>query len=229
MPSRSRSALLPFALASLLANPAAASPRQPVAQTHPRAQTQPRTSTHSRTPAHPRTASRPRPKVLASAAKADSLDGVPGHHFGEPRSNFPELATRGFNDPDGYVSYSLREGQQGPGWFARNADQINSTYWFYQDQFAAFSASAHQQSRQLLLDEATYLFGRSQNQRAAFGQVTFHWLGQRVAVELTDGHNTTTLGVTSKRLQTQQLADKAAKQKAEAAARAAKFKADNAP
>ena len=48
-------------------------------------------------------------------------------------------------------------------------------------------------------------------------------------VELTDGHNEATLSISSKLIQAQQVANKLAKQKAEAAARAAKFKADNTP
>ena len=208
--------LLLLALAGLAGPPVPFLPHQ--GRPQPRAR--------AKTPARPAA----RIKVPATGLKADSLDGFPGHRFGELRSNFPELEARGFADPlTGLVSYSLRDGQQGPGWFAKNADQVSSTYWFYHDQFAALVTHARNQGRTLLADEAVYLFGKGQNQGTAFGQTTYQWRGQRVLVELTDGHNETSLSISSRPIQAQQAADQQAKQKAEAAARAAKFKADNAP
>ncbi|MGI4742715.1 MAG: hypothetical protein ACRYG7_46755 [Janthinobacterium lividum] len=194
---------------------------------------------------HPTTQGRPRPKatpargkalatgkVLAPyGAKADSLDGIPGHHFGEPRSNFPELETRGFHNLDGYMSYSPRADQPAPGWFGKHADQLSCTYWFRNDQFAGFTASQHgpDGQRQLLAEEAFYLFGPGKRKSAAFGQTTTQWDGRKVLVEYVDGHNEAILALNSKPVLAQVAADKLAKQQAAAAARAASLKADNAP
>jgi hypothetical protein len=119
----------------------------------------------------------PKPKlktrVVTYGAKADSLDGIPGHHFGEPRSSFPELAQRGFADPEGYVSYSPLPGKEG-GWFGKNSEQVSATYWFYQDKFAAFTALTigTVSQRQLLADESVYLFGKGLFKGIAFGEAT---------------------------------------------------------
>ena len=221
MSTRSFSAWWPLVLPSLLTPPLSALvfPRQPAAQTRPRAQ------------AHPRAAARPRPKTLAYGAKADSLDGIPGHHFGEPRRSFPELVTRGYRDPEGYVSYALRPDQEATGWFGKNTEQVQSTYWFYQDKFAAFTAftGGPVSQRQVLADEAVYLFGKGQFKGAAFGEATTQWEGKKVLVVYLDGHNEAQLRVNSQVSLAQLAADKLARQQAEAAARAAKFKADNAP
>jgi hypothetical protein len=188
---------------------------------------------------HPATQGRPQPKAAPTrgkalatyGAKADSLNGISGHHFGEPRSNFPELATRGFPGLDGYVSYSLRPGQEATGWFGKNAEQVEPSYWFYQDQFAGFAAVmlGPDSQRQLLADEAVYLFGPGQRMGVAFGQATTRWDGKKVLVEYVDGHNEGRLVLNSKLVLAQVAAAKLARQRAEAAARAAKFKADNAP
>lgn len=188
---------------------------------------------------HPATQGRPRPKAASArgkalapyGAKADSLDGIPGHHFGEPRSNFPELEARGFHNLDGYMSYSPRADQPAPGWFGKHADQLSCTYWFRNDQFAGFTASQHgpDGQRQLLAEEALYLFGPGKRQREAFGQATTQWDGKKVLVEYVDGHNQAVLALNSKPVLAQIAADKLAKQKAAAAARAASLQADNAP
>jgi hypothetical protein len=181
---------------------------------------------------HPKPKPKPKPKtrVVAYGAKADSLDGIPGHHFGEPRSSFPELEQRGFADPGGYVSYSLLPGKEG-GWFGKNSEQVRTTYWFYQDKFAALTAltSGTVSQRQLLADESVYLFGKGLFRGVAFGEATTRWEGKKVLVVYLDGHNEARLSVTSQITQAQMVADKLAKQKAAAAARAAKFRADNAP
>jgi len=187
------------------------------------------------TQVHPAAKPKPRPRVAAKApvygAKADSLDGIPGHHFGEPRSSFPELEARGFNNLDGYVTYSLRENQpDAPGWFGKHADQVHATYWFRNDQFAEFSAviSGVDGQRTLLADEVVYLFGKGQRISDSFGQATTRWTGRKVLVEYVDGHGEGRLVVNSQAVLAQVVAEKQAKQKADAAARAASLKADNA-
>lgn len=59
--------------------------------------------------------------------RADSLNGIAGHTFGEPRSQFAELVTKGYQDADGYIYYSAKEGQE-LGWFGKNAGHVRSVY-----------------------------------------------------------------------------------------------------
>ena len=167
---------------------------------------------------------------VAYGAKADSLGGIPGHRFGEPRSNFPELETRGFNNLDDYVSYSLRDNQpEGAGWFGKHADQVRATYWFRHDQFAGFTATQHSWDNQpLLAGEVLYLFGPGKRMSEAFGQATTRWEGKQVLVEYVSGHNEGTLTISSQPVLAQVAAAKRAQQQAAAAARAASLKADNA-
>lgn len=195
----------------------------------PRSQTHPQT--HPRT--HPRTGSpaQPRPQPRNYGARADSLDGIAGHHFGEPLSNFPELEAQGYRDLDGYMYYEARPGQQ-TGWFGKNSEHVRMNYRFYQDKFASFDASAYGVDRRLLAEQTFYLFGKGQPQSAkdlASGEAAMNWEGQRVRVRLSDGHNATSLFVLSKAAAAQKAADNVAAQKREAAARAAKLRADNAP
>lgn len=187
------------------------------------------------TQTHPTTKAKPRPQVVAKTpsygAKADSLNGIPGHHFGEPRSNFPELETRGYPNLDGYVSYSLRENQpDAPGWFGKHADQVRSIYYFRNDQFAGFSAfqSGPDGQRQLLNEEVAYLFGRGRLVSTSFGQAVTRWEGRKVRAEFTDGHGEAGVALNSQAVLAQVAAEKLAKAKAAAAARAASLKADNA-
>lgn len=205
---RSLARLLPVLSLTLLLEPA-------LAQTHLAAKARPKLAT----------------KVPTTGVKSDSLDGIPGHRFGEPRGNFPELEPRGFHGLDGYLSYSLRENQpDAPGWFGKHADQVHCTYWFRNDQFAGFSAvqSGPDGQRQLLAEEVAYLFGRGRLMSTDFGQATTRWEGRKVVVEYTDGHGEARLAVNSQAVLAQVVAEKKAKQQADAAARAASLKADNA-
>jgi len=171
---------------------------------------------------------KPTSRSPAYGAKADSLRGIAGHVFGEPRSNFPELQVKGYPDIEGYTYYQPKQGQA-QGWFGKNADYVTTTYRFYQDKFAAFTALASGPNRQLLADETDYLFGKGQSKGVVFGELTVQWEGTQVRVSYTDGHNDARLNVISKPVLAQMAADKLARQQAEAAARAAKLKADNAP
>lgn len=173
---------------------------------------------------------RPRPRPHNYGARADSLNGIPGHPFGEPRSSFPELATKGYQDLDGYTYYSAKEGQE-IGWFGKNAGHVRTTYRFYQDKFASFDASAQGTDQSLLADEAMYLFGKGlpeSPKNLAYGEGALNWEGQRVRATLLVGHNECRLIIRSKLAAAQKAAAEAAQKKAEAAARAAKLKADNA-
>lgn len=173
----------------------------------------------------------PRPVPRSYGARADSLNGIPGHAFGESRSNFPELEAKGYKDMDGYMYYYAKPGQE-PGWFGKNAEHVRTVYRFYQDKFASFDASAGGTDRPLLIEEAVYLFGKGLPQSSktlAYGEAAINWEGKRVQVTLADGHNECRLVIRSKLAAAEKAAVEAAQKKVEAAARAAKLRADNAP
>nr|GEY38803.1 hypothetical protein [Tanacetum cinerariifolium] len=143
----------------------------------------------------------------------------------------PELEAKGYQDLDGYTYYDAKEGQE-TGWFGKNAGHVRTTYRFYQDKFASFDASAQGTDRPLLAEEAMYLFGKGLPEppkNLAYGEAAVNWEGQRVRAKLSDGHNECRLIIRSKLAATQKAATEAAQKKAEAAARAAKLRADNAP
>ena len=174
---------------------------------------------------------RPRPQPHNYGARADSLNGIPSHAFGEPRSSFPELETKGYQDLDGYTYYDAKEGKK-LGWFGKNTGHVRTTYRFYQDKFASFDASAQGTDRPLLAEEAVYLFGKGlpeSPKNLAYGEAAVNWEGQRVQATLSDGHNNCRLIIRSKLAAAQKAAAETAQKKAEAAARAAKLRADNAP
>lgn len=109
---------------------------------------------------------------------------------------------------------------------------MRTTYRFYQDKFASFDASARGTDRPLLAEEAVYLFGKGlpeSPKNLAYGEAAVNWEGQRVRATLSDGHNECRLIIRSKLAAAQKAATEAAQKKAEAAARAAKLRADNAP
>lgn len=132
---------------------------------------------------------------------------------------------------DGYTYYDAKEGQQ-IGWFGKNAGQVRTTYRFYQDKFASFDASARGTDRPLLAEETVYLFGKGQPEspkNLAYGEAAANWEGKRVRVTFLDGHNECRLIISSKLAAAQKATTEAAQKKAEAEARAAKLRADNAP
>jgi hypothetical protein len=173
----------------------------------------------------------PRPQSQQYGARADSLNGIPAHAFGELRSNFPELEAKGYQDLDGYTYYSPKEGQQ-PGWFGKNAEHVRTVYRFYQDKFASFDAVAQGTDRPLLAEEAAYLLGKglpASPKDLAYGEAAVNWEGQRVRATLINGHNECRLIIRSKLAAAQKAAAETAQKKAEAAARAVKLRTDNAP
>lgn len=208
-------ALLPAALLTAAVSGAAAAGTP--------GQARPRTQTRPPAAAKPQTQAKPR----SYGARADSLNGIPGHAFGEPRSNFPELQATGLRDMEGYLYYEAQPGQE-PNWFGKNSDHVRTLYRFYQDKFVIFEASATGDDRPLLEQETVYLFGPGRLQQQGLEAVR-QWEGQRVLARLSSAQNHYELAVMSKTLLNQKAADKATQQKAEAAARAAKLRADNAP
>jgi hypothetical protein len=93
-------------------------------------------------------------------SRADSLNGIPGHQFGEPLSAFPglvlaktqQLGTRTYYYPDG-----KGEG----GWFGKHKKEVPSVFYVFRDgKFAAFQAVAFGEGREALAEETVFLLGR---------------------------------------------------------------------
>jgi hypothetical protein len=192
----------------------------------------PQSAWQTRPRSQARSQAQPRPQPRNYGARADSLNGIAGHHFGDPLSSFPELMAKGSRDLEGYDYYTVRPGQE-RGWFGKNAEHVQTVYRFYQDKFASFDATAYGDDRLLLTEQARYLFGTGQPQSPkdlAYGQAAMHWEGKQVRVRLVnDGQNSTMLVVLSKVAAAQKAADALAQQKQAAAAQAAKMRANNAP
>lgn len=102
------------------------------------------------------------PAKRTSGTQADSLNGIPGHHFGEPLSAFPGLR-EGETNIKGMRRYYYPSGGtvHGTGWFSKHAQQLQTSYYFLDNKFAYFMATAYGDNRQLLSEETTYLFGKS--------------------------------------------------------------------
>lgn len=157
------------------------------------------------------------PAKRTSGTQADSLNGVPGHTFGESLSRFTNLVPIKEKFPDGVRRYQRPPGKES-GWFGKHEPQVSTFYQFQDGQFAAFQAAASGKNQALLLEQARYLFGPGQD---LMGNIT--WNGERVLATYTIepglGFETRgRLAVWSKPLLAQQ-----------AAAAKARLQAENAP
>lgn len=67
-----------------------------------------------------------------TGTKVDSLNGIPGHHFGEPLSAFPGLK-EGESRLEGMRRYYYPSDQvnQGSSWFGKHAQQLQAGYYFF--------------------------------------------------------------------------------------------------
>ena len=101
------------------------------------------------------------PVKHTTGSKVDSLNGIPGHPFGEASVTF-KGATPGESNITGMKRYYYPSSQptRGYGWFGKHSEQIITNYYFVDDKFAYFVATAYGENRRLLSDEATYLFGK---------------------------------------------------------------------
>lgn len=148
--------------------------------------------------------------------KVDSLDGIPGHHFGEPLSAFPGLVAGEVNG-DGMRQYHYPS--DGPtrdrGWFGKHHKELVLSYYFADDRFAYFSATAYGEYRKMLNDEATCLFGPGER----FQLTGTLWKGQRARAAYTElflpQGPAARLDVVSEPLEAQQKQQAAARLKAE--------------
>lgn len=101
------------------------------------------------------------PAKRTAGTRADSLDGIPGHHFGEPLGAFPGLLEGESNIKGMRRYYYPSEGTaHGTGWFGKHAPQLKTSYYFVDNQFAYFMTTAYGDNRQLLNQEINYLFGK---------------------------------------------------------------------
>lgn len=95
------------------------------------------------------------------APRVDSLNGIPGHHFGEPLGAFPGLVPIGPKEL-GAQSYYYAQGGE-PGWFGKRtkeySNEFYTRYTFAEGKFVSFFASGRGNMRQALQKEAEFLYG----------------------------------------------------------------------
>ncbi len=119
----------------------------------------------------------PTKRTIGTAA--DSLNGIPGHTFGEPLRNFPGLVLLSKNDETGVRWYQMPAAQQ-RGWFRKYAQYAITYYQFQDGQFAMFMAVTMGRggSPTLMRKEALSLFGPGKEQHDLLREI--NWEGERV-------------------------------------------------
>lgn len=109
------------------------------------------------------------------STKVDSLNGIPGHRFGEPLSAFPGLVLTPGQGVPGTRRYAYPEGKPEAGWFGIHKKEVEYVFYtFRNNKFIAFQAIAFGPGRQALQNEALFLFG--QGERRGLGT---HWAGNK--------------------------------------------------
>jgi hypothetical protein len=109
------------------------------------------------------------------STKVDSLNGIPGHQFGEPLSAFPGLVLTPGQGTPGTRRYAYPEGKPEAGWFGKHKKEAEYIFYtFRNNKFIAFQAVAFGPGRQALQQEAAFLFG--QGERRGLGT---HWAGNK--------------------------------------------------
>lgn len=115
--------------------------------------------------------------------RVDSLNGIPGHRFGEPLSAFPGLVLAP-NQAPGSQKYTYPDGKGEPGWFGKRKKEAPSTYFtfyvFADGKFVGFTAISFGEGRKALQEQALYLLGPGE--KFATGTT---WDGQRVLASYT--------------------------------------------
>lgn len=114
--------------------------------------------------------------------RADSLDGMQGHHFGEPLSNFPHLILLTKEDEQGVRVYRM-PGAQERGWFGKHAKDFTTYYQFQDGKFAAFQAvtTGIGANRTAMRQEARFLFGPGKDRQDQLSGLD--WEGERVMAQ----------------------------------------------
>lgn len=159
-------------------------------------------------------ASTPDQATRTTGTRADSINGIPGHHFGESLSNFPGLQLTGVQEGSYRNYYYAKEGRE-TGWFGKHKKDVSATFYMFQDgKFAAFQAVAYGPGCSVLSDETVFLFGRGENVISSIA-----WEGKQVRVRYTDrflnSQKAQVLDVVSLPLLAEQEQAKAARLKAE--------------
>lgn len=115
--------------------------------------------------------------------RADSLNGIPGHAFGEPLSAFPGLVLAP-NQTPGSQKYTYPDGKGEPGWFGKRKKEAPASYFtfyvFADGKFVGFTAISFGEGRKALQEQALYLLGPGE--KFATGTT---WDGQRVLASYT--------------------------------------------
>lgn len=156
------------------------------------------------------------PATRTAGTAVDSLNGVPGHHFGDALSTFPGLVKNEYSGPGPLVSYYYpRTSTHELPWFAKHREEVSTMYFFRDGRFAKFNAmTTFPEAQATLVQEARYLFGAGQD----LGDRT-EWAGSRAAATISsgfvNGRATKILVVSSVAQQQQQAADDQAHLKAE--------------
>ena len=95
------------------------------------------------------------------STRVDSLNGIPGHQFGESLSAFPGLVPIGPEEL-GTQSYYYAKGGE-PGWFGKRTKEYSNEFYtryiFAEGEFVSFFASGKGDMRQALQKQAEYLYG----------------------------------------------------------------------
>ena len=125
----------------------------------------------------------PAPTKRTSGTAADSLDGIPGHPFGEPLRNFPGLVLLDKDDETGVRGYLMPADQQRV-WFGEHADPFTTYYRFQDGRFSMFCvlATGLEGSPTAMREELFSLFGPGKDPLDLKGRVD--WEGKRVRVQV---------------------------------------------
>ena len=117
--------------------------------------------------------------LRTTGTAADSLNGIPGHAFGDPLRNFPGLVLAQKADETGVRWYRMPAGQE-RGWLGQYADYSIISYQFQDGRFSMFRAvtSGLKGNPTALRDEAIALFGPGNDQHDRMGGLD--WNGERV-------------------------------------------------
>ncbi|AMR25504.1 hypothetical protein A0257_22710 (plasmid) [Hymenobacter psoromatis] len=115
-------------------------------------------------------------KPRTTGTAVDSLNGVPGHRFGEPLSAFPGLV-KNEGGSSGVDIYRFPAGSphQIP-WFAKHAQQVPGVFYLFRDgKFVTLRTVAYSPAGQAALEqEARFLFGPGRD----YGDRT-EWVGDK--------------------------------------------------
>jgi len=98
--------------------------------------------------------------VRTTGFRVDSINGIPGHRFGDPLSTFPGLTVlTGESGATKRYYYPSSRPAPGTAWFAGHNSEFDVTYFFIDNKFATIVVTSYGDHRKLLHDETVYLFG----------------------------------------------------------------------